>query len=129
MAAPNLSRADHALIAKIRLVENYKLARTAIRVGGCLLAVYLVRDQISIFAGTDTRVAFSVSILADVKFALALAGTVAATIWAVVERTLRHRKTEYLQDRIIALESSIDPQRSSSQLTRAGKTNPKDKGA
>ena len=48
-------------------------------------------------------------------------------MWAVAERWLRHRKVSTMQTRIIELELAIDPKRTSSGLTRGGRTNPRDR--
>lgn len=45
---------------------------------------------------------------------------------AAKERRLRYEKTEYLQGRIKALELQLDPDRSSSDLSPTGETNPED---
>ena len=47
--------------------------------------------------------------------------------WAVTERVFRHRKTRDLANRIRTLESHLDPQRESSQLSPQGQTNPRDR--
>jgi hypothetical protein len=49
------------------------------------------------------------------------------TAWAVTERVFRHRKTRDLANRIRTLESHIDSQRESSQLSPQGQTNPRDR--
>ena len=50
-----------------------------------------------------------------------------AVIWALIERWLRKRKTVYFHSRIQKLEAQLDSSRSSSTLTEAGETNPKDR--
>ena len=47
-------------------------------------------------------------------------------IWAMLERYLRRTKTVYFQNRIKKLESKMDPNRTGSELTPRGDTNPKD---
>lgn len=122
-----LSRKDQAAIAHHRLDLIYSLLRTTII--GCAVVgvVYLLPPVIEPLAGKNTLLALSVAVLGDIKFAVSIGLTGCATAWAVVERTLRHRKVEYLQGRIRDLETGIDPERTSSRLTTKGKTNPEDK--
>jgi hypothetical protein len=77
--------------------------------------------------GKETVFALKLSFLADIKFAVAVTLAGVAAAWAGLERWLRHRKVESIQDRIRELELTIDPHRTSSGLTPKGKTNPKDK--
>ena len=108
------------------ITQLYKTARTALRSLAVVGGVYLLRGSLNALAGETTRLAFELSIAADLKFAMSvtLAGT--ATAWAVAERRLRHRKVEELQGRIKTLEIRVDPQRSSSGLTPKGTTHPRD---
>ena len=89
----------------------------------------LVGQAISALAGQETHVLVetALSVFAEFDLAISIALTGLAAAWAVLERSLRHRKVEYLQDRIRMLETSIDPRRSTSNLTTKGKTNPEDK--
>jgi hypothetical protein len=115
-------------IERVHLVdERYKTARTVIRWAGLCMLMYLFMAGLAPLAGKETVVSFALSILADFKFALSVALAGAATAWALVERKLRQRKTEYFQDRIRRLETQVDPRRSTSGLTREGKTNPNDR--
>jgi len=50
----------------------------------------------------------------------------ACTIWAILERRLRKRKTEALQGRIRELETRLDSNRTTSGLLPTGETNPED---
>lgn len=97
------------------------------RVAGAVGAAYLLRNALQPFAGETTVVSVALNVLADVKFALTLSLAGGAAIWASFERLAKQRKTKYLQDRIIELETIIDPNRSSSGLTRSGGTNPRDR--
>jgi len=104
--------------------QSFTTFRTLIRVAGFVGGVYFL----TAFAGQSTSVIVeaTLSILADFKFMVSLTLAGSAAIWAIVERSLRHRKVKYLQERIRQLETSIDPKRTSSGLTTKGKTNPKD---
>lgn len=53
--------------------------------------------------------------------------TIAFGLWAIIERSLRKRKTVKLTKRIEELETKIDPQRTSSGLLSTGETHPDDK--
>jgi hypothetical protein len=114
-----------------RIDEQYLTARTAIRCLAWGSAAYFGFSAIGQFAGrsTDLDLALSlvISALAEIKFLMAIALAGAACTWAVVERALRHRTVKRLQGRIRELETTIDPERSTSRLTPEGKTNPADK--
>lgn len=110
-----------------KIDQRYRTARTVVRVAGVVLAVYFGGNILAPLAGEETALSLGISLLADLKLSVAITLAGAACAWAVVERALRHRKTEYLQKRIRELETMIDPNRSSSGLTEEGKTNPIDK--
>lgn len=114
-------------ISLARVEERYRTIRTLIRVAGGVGAVHLGQGAIALLSGETTRLAFELSVLADVKFAVTLTLAGATTTWAIAERVIRHRKVEQMQGRIKELETRLDPNRSSSGLTLKGKTNPKDK--
>jgi hypothetical protein len=111
--------------------QIYLTIRTLIRVGGGVVAAYFLFDALKHFAGksTDLDVAASLmfSALVDLKVAILVSLAGAACAWAAVERMIRHRNTEKMAQRIEELEKQIDPQRTSSRLTKRGKTNPQDK--
>jgi hypothetical protein len=115
-----LSRAERSLIVE----QSFTTARTVIRTVGWVGAAY----TLTFFAGQSTSVAVNatLSLLADLKFVLSLTLAGGTVAWAMIERSLRHRKVSYLQNRIRELETSIDRKRTSSGLTAKGKTNPKD---
>jgi hypothetical protein len=124
-----LSRGAQERLQRTRIVERYALARTAARAVAVLGVVWLARQAIGDLAGqvTSLTISTALSVVADLRFTalLTLAGGSAA--WAWVERKLRHRKVEKLQARIVELETAWDRRHSSSGLTPAGKTNPRDK--
>lgn len=112
-----------------RIDQRYKTFRTFWKCLFGLGAVYYLRDIFSVLAGETTRLAFELSVLADVRLVLTIAITLtgSAIAWAVLERLLRYRKVEALQDRVKQLELRIDPKRTTSGLTPKGQTNPRDK--
>jgi hypothetical protein len=123
----NLSKRDQAILARDRQHLNYGLARTVVRVIGTMGVVYFLPDIVAPFAGQATAVDLKFALFGDVKVAVSMTLAGSATVWAIAERMLRHRKVEYLQGRIRDLETRIDKNRSSSKLTTKGQTNPRDK--
>lgn len=125
------STRDHHLDLR-RVDQWYLTLRTAIR-GGCAVAVaYFGFEALKHFAGESTRVDVALSLflsaIAEMKVFALLSLTGAACAWGFLERALRHRKVERMQGRIRELETLIDPNRSSSGLTPAGRTHPEDRG-
>lgn len=118
---------DQESIKLATVAEGWRTVRTLIRTAGVVASIYLVFRALTPFAGRQTAVDVALSLVADFKFALSVILGGLAAAWAVVERLLRYRKTEYLQNRIKALESRFDADRSSSGLTPKGQTNPKDR--
>jgi hypothetical protein len=126
----NLHGDGHELDA-YRVNQRYLTLRTIIR-GGCSVVVaYYGFEALKALAGESTRVDVALSLVlsavAKLEVVILLSLTGVACAWAVVERTLRHRKVERLQGRIRELETRIDPNRSSSGLTPAGRTRPEDR--
>ncbi len=122
-----LSKRDQANLAHQRMDLTFGAIRTAIVTVGVVFAIYLAPPLLAPFAGKDTLLGLNVAVFGDFKFAVSVALTGAAAVWASVERILRHRKVEYLQARIRQLEEERDPNRTSSKLTTKGKTNPADR--
>lgn len=125
MNTGNTATNDAVNIAHINQI--YRSVRTFFRCAGAVGVAYFMVAALAPFAGKDTAVSLALSFLADVKFAITVALAGGAAAWAVVERVLRQQKTQYLQDRIIELETKIDPKRSTTGLTRIGTTNPNDR--
>lgn len=118
---------DRSAAVRSVIYEIFRTVRTLIRTGGVVASIYVCRDFLGAIAGKETVVALKLSFLADIKFAIAVSLAGMASVWALAERWLRHRKVESMQGRIKELELAIDPKRTSSGLTPKGKTNPKDK--
>jgi len=128
---PNaLSSNAYERLERQRLDQRYRLARTLIRAAATVGCVWLMAGAVGELAGKDTSVVVRgvLSIFADIKFVVSIAFAGCAVAWAVLERRLRHRKVEYLQARVVALEQHLDPNRSSSGLTAKGQTHPADRG-
>lgn len=129
MTAPTseFSKRDQVALASTKMHLTFGLLRSIVWAAVAVLTVYFSPALIVPLAGKDTLVALNVAILGDIKFVVSIGLTGAAGVWAIVERSLRHRKVEYLQSRIKELETTIDKNRTSSKLTTKGKTNPRDK--
>ncbi len=125
MATPKRSSIQTEKLYEID--QTYTTIRYAIKYFSIAISIYFIGQALQPFAGQETFINIFISFLADVKFAVAITLSGAACAWAIVERSLRRRKTDKLQGRIIELESLIDPDRSSSGLMTNGTTNPKDK--
>lgn len=129
MAKPPGSGGRTAGVSERHVDEIYRTLRTTIRFGfGCLM-VYFVSQAAITMAGQTTSVVVraGLSLFADLHFVLSFALAGAAGMWAIFERTQRHEVTERLHRRIKELEQALDPNRSSSNLTSRGKTNPRDR--
>ncbi len=106
------------------LDQSFRTIRTLIKTVGWIFGGYFAWKSFESLSGQNT--AFTLSLLADMKFTFTLTLAGAACAWAAVERTLRHKKTQYMQNRIIELEKKIDARRTSSNLTPKGLTNHRD---
>jgi hypothetical protein len=115
-----------------RVDQFYLTVRTLIRCGFGIVVAYSGFGALAQFAGESTKVDLALSLFlsafAEMKVVALLSLTGAACAWGFLERTLRHRKVEKMQGRIRELETMMDPNRSSSGLTPAGKTRPEDRG-
>lgn len=113
--------ADNKLIEHQKVDELFKTIRTLIKTSGWAFAAFCGWKAIESLAGLNTNVVLS--LLADLKFSLTIALAGSAAAWAVVERILRQRKVVEMQNRIIILEKRVDPNRSTSGLSKKGRTN------
>jgi len=127
MSIASLSKKDQTTLKREEIEQRYKLWRTLVRWAAVICCTYFLKDALFELAGKETALALSLAFLGDFKFAATLTLAGGAAAWAIVERMLRNRKTEYMSDRIKKLEIIIDRDRSSSGLTKQGKTNPRDK--
>jgi hypothetical protein len=122
---------DSAVLAQ-RIREKYRTFRTGIHVLGWVLVAYFGFHALQAMADQNTSISVALSLVfaaaAELKVVLLFSFAGVSIVWAIAERQLRYRKVEFLQKRIKALEISIDPRRTSSQLTIEGKTNPEDRG-
>lgn len=100
-----------------------KVLVALIQFGTIGLIFYFLRDMVHDLAGKETTANINVSIFDKALSALFGGGGV---LYGYKQKKLRKETTEHLQNRIIQLESAIDPNRSSSGLTSVGNTNPED---
>ena len=122
-----LSKKDRGIAARERIIQRYQLGRTVVRTCGAVAIAYFAKDFLIALAGQEIILAIKLSFLADMKFLISIGLTGCACMWAVAERWLRLRKVRTMQTRLIELELAIDPKRTSSGLTRGGRTNPRDR--
>lgn len=129
---PTVQSADEVGLRLREVHEKYRTIRTGLRVAGSAAMFYFAAQAFEAAAGQNTNITIAFSLIFkaffELKFALAIALATACAAWALGERLLRYRKVEQMQARIKALEISFDPQRTSSNLTIEGKTNPRDRG-
>lgn len=107
----------------------FRLVRAIIVSLAIMYVATMAKDAVVALSGQSTNVFVQagMSFLASMRLIFSFSLTGVAALWAVVERATRQKQAERLHGRIKELERQIDPQRSSSKLTRKGKTNPKDK--
>lgn len=89
---------------------------------------YFALQAVALLAGKTTEASFFLGHFSSAGERLSpWAVTAIAVFWAIVERRLRLRKTEYLQGRLAMLERGIDPGRTTSNLLPNGQTRPEDR--
>ena len=91
-----------------------------------VLIAYFTLEAIRALAGETTSIWAFLS-LSKSNYGLPWVVVVILIIWALSERKLRLRKTKSMEDHVKRLETTIDPGRSSSELTPMGQTNPRDR--
>jgi hypothetical protein len=122
-----LSSRDAANVERERISHRYALLTTIVKTLGVVSALYIGKEMVVSVAGRETFVALKFAFLADFKVSLSVAMAGMASAWAFGERWLRHRTVAQLQARNREFEMALDPKRTSSGLTPAGTTHPKDK--
>ena len=108
-----------------RVDQRYKTLRTLIRAAVVCFGLYEFQNIIGEISGKTTDLA--IAIFADFRLSVAFTLAGCAAVWAIAERILRYRKTEYLAGRVRDLELQIDKNRSTSGLTPTGRTHPADR--
>ena len=124
------------LETELRLLRQSKASEgivqvvtSAIRWGAIVLIVRYGYLSIEALSGQQTLADIGVNFLTHIKVSVAVAWSVAAggVLYGMKQRKLRRDTVERLQKRNQELESRIDPNRSSSELTSRGDTRPEDK--
>jgi hypothetical protein len=108
----------------------FNLASKAIPWVAIVFVAIQTRIALQALAGKRTIADFIVGWFGDgsgLTITLSFSATAIATLWAIIERKLRHRKVEYLGKRNTKNEQLIDPNRTSSGLLPDGTTHPRDK--
>lgn len=79
-------------------------------------------------AGQETTANFGLGFIGKLEFSIQAlsATTIAAVLWALIERGLKGKTIKQLSGEKERLELLLDPNRSSSNLTVEGRTNPQD---
>ncbi|MEQ1594569.1 MAG: hypothetical protein ABL985_05685 [Casimicrobium sp.] len=126
MAARNNSDKVHSVIVIAKALDSLNLL---IRTAGVVACAYFAHLAIGELAGktTEANLLFQALFSSENDHGAPWVIAAVMTFYALAERGLRQRKTTYLQQRIIILENSIDPSRTSSNLLPNGMSNPKDK--
>jgi hypothetical protein len=106
------------------------IANNLIRYGTFCFLFYCAYLMIDTLAGQSTTADILVRVLSDFRINNALSYALAGGfgVWGWRERRLRQKSVKTMHARIKELELAIDPQRTSSNLTTIGETNPEDEG-
>lgn len=113
-----------------RLVEGVvQISSNLFRWGGIVLISRYAYLTVESLAGQNTLADIGINFLSDIKVSVGLAWGACAggIIYGERQRKLRKNTVERLQGRIRDLETEIDPDRSTSNLTHRGDTRPEDK--
>lgn len=122
--------AENGFLRKGRIAEGaIQVSLALLRYGTIVVLGYWALQGIRAIAGSSTDANIAVELLANFGVSVTLAWTVALSggAYGLFQRHLRRNTVERLQGRIRELESIIDPQRTSSELTQRGDTRPEDK--
>jgi len=109
--------------------KSFELVRLALILGAVVWCMSYAAEIVGALAGrrTDAKLLFEAVFIQSGNWLPWLAGGSGAG-YGYAERKLRKKKTEQMQNRIRDLETQLDPDRQSSELTPQGDTNPKDRG-
>jgi hypothetical protein len=117
----------------LALIEQVGLTVRVVVIGAVLLGVaYFAKESfvesVRELAGRETKSNIAVEFINHVEVSITLAWMWAAgaTLYGLKERQLRKRTIKHMQQHKRALEDSIDPKRSSSELDEDGSNNPGD---
>lgn len=116
-------------IRSLEIHEKYKTTRTLLKCALTAFAFWMAKDCIVALAGHNTTVIANilVAVVGDFRLELAVVLTGFASLWALIERVIRQQTVKRLHRRISELELTLDPNRTTSHLTKKGQTNPRDR--
>lgn len=111
------------------IIKAIELGKEVVKYGAFVIIVYFTYLSILSLAGKETSAIFVFQYLTSVKDGNISWKIVTAltTFWAFLERKLKKDSIKHFKEHIIELEKKLDPNRSSSNLTKEGNTNPGDK--
>lgn len=122
-------KAENKFIRQSRNIHAVvSVGNNLIRYGALVGIFYLIYLSVGELAGKVTLADIGIKVLADVKISEAVAWLFGGSgvLYGWNQRRLRRKTVEHIQTRNIALEQLVDPDRSSSELTPRGETNPRD---
>lgn len=121
--------------AELKFIRQSRNIHAIVSLGGnlfrytALVAVfYYIYLCVAALAGKTTLANIGINVLANVKISEVVAWLFGGSgvIFGLNQRRLRRKTIEHVQTRNIMLEQRLDPNRTSSQLTPRGETNPRD---
>jgi hypothetical protein len=125
----NKNEIEASLVKSVNIINAVvKLGKTLIIVGGIVAIAYFTMNTIKILAGKTTIADIMFSFLADLKINQWLAYMVGGSgvLYGTVQSKLKAKTTKRFARRINELETQINPNKLSSNLTLEGKTNRSD---
>lgn len=121
-----------------RIHARYRVVSRAVPWIGIVAISYIWADAIKFLAGQETIADISVKIVENLTVKITqtqyvveyveYAVIVLAVLYGLRQRKLRRDVIEKMEGRVRELEQRVDPNRSSSNLTSRGDTNPTDRG-
>lgn len=127
VAAP--PRAPNTIFARADAIAS--VLNNLIKWGGLAVIFYWIFRSIEVLAGNRTvaDIGLGLNFFAQISVSHLLAWILAVggVGFGLLERNLRRSTIERLQARITALETGVDPGRTTSRLTPRGETNPEDR--
>lgn len=121
---------DKTDVLFLLISKGFSFLGELIKAGTIIACVYFGYLAISELAGKDTNANLALLFDYATKDKETFLPWVLATIfgaWGYGERRLRKKKVEFFHKRNKKLEVLLDPNRTSSRLTKQGTTNPEDK--
>ena len=126
---------ERALLQAQIIDRVYQLLSATIKYGALVWIAYFASESVGYLAGSQTEARFEATVSVAVQYlrsgtgelvllCLVLAATGIA--YGVVQKRLRRRAVSHLTSRVRELEMRLDPNRTSSELTLDGRTNPDD---